>query len=284
MDVRLSRLLLALTFTLLGALLPRALCAAGAFVPFLTVEGDGWLVSNARHDASGWKPPLRSRPSFGLQMSLRNDIPFDRGTAGATIWVRQPSCGERFAAFGENCGWQLGMAVTQYRSLVVGGHGIEVDGLGAATPYGRFVNASDGRSRMVGTTTNVFADFSGVDRGAAPSWFDGIDVTNDAFAVRRAPAGSRKFDDLMSVDRNGALHAAALAQAASGQWAARIPLQHGSATFRFAKPLAATPVCVANSESGATLRVAPSPASCTITSSIADDSSYVDVAVFGHPD
>ncbi len=270
-----------------GLFAPR-LIEAAAQTPFQVVDGDGWLTSNARHDTSGWTPFNGARPSFGLQLSERNDIPFDQGTAGATVWVRQPGC-PRFAGFGERCGWQLGLAVTQFRSVVVGGHGIEIDGLTGDLPYGRVVNASDGRSRLVGLLTNGFADFSGVDKPSAPSWFAGVDVDRDAFSVRRGERSPRDMDELLGVDRQGDIRASgSLAttralQRAPAQWAVRTRLSGGAYTFRFAAPFQNVPVCIATSEGSARLRVAPALESCTITSETSADDSMIDVVVVGNP-
>lgn len=270
-----------------GIVAPKQTWAA-VLSPFQVVDGDGWLTSNARHESGGWTPVSPARPAFALELSNRNDMPFEKGTAGATVWVRQPGCA-RFAGFGEPCGWQLGLAVTQFRSLVVGGHGIEIDGLSGERPYGRVINASDGRSRMVGLLTNTFADFSGVDAPAAPSWFAGIDLDHDAFAVRRSLGSPRGMEELVGIDRQGDLSAAGsvattrVLQRGPGQWAVRARLANGSYTFHFEKPFEATPVCVATGEGTAHLHVKPSPAACTITSERATDDAMVDVVVVGDP-
>lgn len=279
--------IIALAF-ILGLAWPRLSEAAAAPTPFQVVDGDGWLTSNARYDPNGWASLNGARPSFGLQLSARNDIPFDQGTAGAEIWVRQPGC-PRFANFGEKCGWQLGLAVTQFRSVVVGGHGIEIDGLTGERPYGRVVSASSGESRLVGLTTNVFADFSGVDKADAPSWFAGIDLGRDAFSVRRGAKIPLNVDEVFGVDRQGdvrmtgSLATSRVVQRAPAQWATRAQLVHGAYTFRFAAPFQATPVCVATGEGSARLRVAPSSSACTITSENANDASMVDVIAVGNP-
>ena len=277
--------LLIATFAL-GVVAPRAIAAAG-FTPFQVVNGDGWLTSNATHESGGWTPFNAARPSFGLQLSERNDIPFESGTAGASVWVRQPGC-PRFAGFGERCGWQLGLAVTQFRSLVVGGYGIEIDGLALGAPYGRLVNASDGESHLVGLLTNAYTDFSGVDVATDPSWFAGIDLSHDAFTVRRAARLPKVAHELLGIDNQGNARVAGSVatrralQNASGQWAIRAPLVHGSYTFHYA-PYQKPPVCIASSEGGARLRVTPAPASCTITSENSADDATVDVVVVGDP-
>jgi len=282
-----SGLLLAVLAFAFGLFAPR-LIEAAAQAPFLVVDGDGWLTSNARHDSGGWTPFNGARPSFGLQLSARNDIPFDQGTAGATVWVRQPGC-PRFAGFGERCGWQLGLAVTQFRSLVVGGHGIEIDGLTGDRPYGRIVNASDGKSRLVGVLTNGFADFSGVDKAGSPSWFAGVDVDGDTFSVRRSEQSPRSMGELFDVDRHGDARAAGsfaatkALQRAPAQWATRTRLMNGVSTFRFAEPFHNVPVCVATSEGTSRLHVLPATDGCTVTSENAADDTMVDIVAIGNP-
>ncbi|MBV8490605.1 MAG: hypothetical protein JO199_08750 [Candidatus Eremiobacteraeota bacterium] len=257
--------------------------------PFLVVDGDGWLASGADHDTAGWRAIDPARPAFGLQMSERNDLPFDKGTAGATFWVRNANCGYRFTDFGQPCGWQLGMAVTQFRSLVVGGDGIEVDGLGLAPPYGRVINASDGNAHLTGLLSNEFVDFSGVDRPSESSWFSGFDLTHDRFAIRRAAAGSKTFADTLDVDADGNatvagdIAAARATQHRANQWATRAQLVRGSYTFTYAVPFQQPPVCVATPEGSSRLRVTPAAAQCIVTSDDANDASTVDIVVIGDP-
>jgi hypothetical protein len=270
-----------------GAATPPVLATARN--PFPIVNGDGWLTSNADYLDGTWSAPNPARPAFGLQMSARNDLPFDRGTAGATFWVHNGGCPSAFATFSVPCGWQLGLAVTQFRSLVVGGQGIEVDGLGAPPPYARFVDTTDGTTRLAGVLSNAFVDLSGVDAPSAPSWFNGLDLGRDTFTVRRAAAGTRVFSDLFTVDAHGdasaagSLSAARAEQSAPSQWAARVRLARGRAVFRFAIPFANIPVCVATPERGAPVRVQPSTKACVITSLDTTDDAPVDVVVIGNP-
>ena len=272
----------------LGLTAPAALQAAER-TPFLVVDGDGWLTSNADYTTDTWSSLNTQRPSFGLQLSARNDLPFDRGTAGATFWVRNAECAYRFASFGEPCGWQLGLAVTQFRSIVVGGQGVEIDGLGAPAPYARIVNSSSAGSRVAGLLTNTFVDFSGVDDANAPSWFVGLDLGLDAFVVRRASVHASTFGDLLTLDPNGdatvagSFASARALQSAPHEWATRAQLVRGSYTFHYAKPFASPPVCVATPEGTAHLRVAPSTDRCVITSDDSSESTMIDVVVVGNP-
>jgi hypothetical protein len=271
----------------LGILAPAALHAADRN-PFQIVDGDGWLTSNADHQTGSWAAPNAQRPSFGLQLSERNDLPFDRGTAGATFWVRDAAC-RSFGGFGEPCGWKLGLAVTQFRSVVVGGDGIEIDGGGLGAPYARAIDSVQGGSHVAGLLTNAFVDFSGVDSSSAPSWFSGFDLSRDVFAIRRSAQGPSHFTDLLSLDAGGdatlagSLTTARSLQSAPDRWATRAPLVHGGYTFRYATPFAQPPVCVATPEGRARVRVAPSADACTVTSDDPSDGSVVDIVVIGNP-
>lgn len=257
--------------------------------PFLVVNGDGWLTSNVTYGPGGWAPISVARAAFGLQLSERNDLPFDKGTAGATFWVRNAGCGMKFAGFGEPCGWQLGLAITQFRSAVIGGDGIEIDGLSAPVPYGRIVNASNQGSRLVGLLTNTFVDFSGVDKADAPSWFAGFDIARDAFSVSRAASGPHEFSNLLDVDRAGnttvagTLTTTRALQHAPNQWATRVALAHGTHAFDYATPFAQPPVCVATSEGTSRVRVSPTTTACTVTSDDPNDTAIVDIIVVGNP-
>lgn len=274
---------------LVAVLLVCGVLRAAGRNPFLVVDGDGWLASNANHDAGTWTTLNPERPAFGLQLSERNDLPFDRGTAGATFWVRNANCGVAFAAFSERCGWQLGLAVTQYRSIVVGGHGIEIDGLDGTPPYGRVINFSGDGTQLVGLLTNTYVDFSGVDDNTKPSWFSGFDLARDGFVVRRTAPAAQDPQELLSIDRDGNarvagdLAARRATQTAPNQWAARVRLVHGAYTFRYATPFAQTPVCVATSEGTSRVRVAPSPSACRVVSDERDDDATVDIVVIGNP-
>jgi hypothetical protein len=278
---------LALFSFFLGVVTTGALQAAG-HDPFQVVNGDGWWTTNANYNDRGWYAFDSARPAFGLQLGDRNDMPFDRGTASAAFWVHNPGC-RAFKGFADPCGWQLGLAITQYRSIVVGGQAMELDGLSAPAPYARVVNSFDDGTHVVGLSTNVFADFSGVDNTAAPSWFSGFDVSDDSFAVRRAAAGASRFNDLLSIDRAGNTQVAGSfaseqpLQTAPNQWATRAQLVRGSYTFRFAKEFAQAPVCVATPETAIRVHVAPAADRCTVTSENSNDRTIVDIVVVGNP-
>jgi hypothetical protein len=255
--------------------------------PFQQVNGDGWITSNARFDGTNWLSRLPGRPSFGLQLGETNDIPFEHGTAGATFYVRDPGCTGPFESFGSECGWKLAMAVTQFRSLVVGGNGIEIDGLALKPPYGRILSASDGTERRFGITSNIYADWSGADVASAPRWFAGFDLTNDRYEISRGM--TMGLTPLVTVDAGGRLAAMAASvsrveQSAPESFAARSRLSAGRYTFAFKRPYQHVPVCVASSEGTASVRVLPTTSACVVQSSDAADRAMVDVQVTGDPD
>ena len=279
---------LAIFTFILGIVTPSVLQAAERN-PFQVVDGDGWLTSNADFDTGAWTSLNAMRPAFGLQLSERNDLPFDRGTAGATFWVHNAGCTPTFGGFGDPCGWKLGLAVTEFRSIVVGGNGMEIDGLDAPAPYARVVNATDHGMRLAGLVSNAYVDFSGVDAQNSPSWFSGFELDRDAFAVRRAAPGSVTFTNLLTIDRDGnagvsgGIASARALQSAPSQWATRAQLVHGSYTFHYARPFARPPVCVATPEGTAHVRVAPTADTCSVTSENPNDATMVDIVVIGNP-
>jgi len=257
-----------------------------ALSPFQQVAGDGWIASNAHFDGTNWESRLPNRPSFGLQLGEVNDIPFERGTAGATFWARDADCTGAFTAFGTDCGWKLALAVTQFRSLVVGGNGIEIDGLRLKPPYGRIMSASDGTSRRFGITSNIFADWSGSDVADAPRWFAGFNLDRDRFEIARGM--STTLAPLVSVDTYGRLSAATAAvgrveQSAPESFAARGRLAGGRYVFAFRQPYLHVPVCVASSEGTPPVHVRSATRACSVLSASPNDTSVVNVQVTGDP-
>jgi hypothetical protein len=254
--------------------------------PFEQVNGDGWITSNAHFDGKTWTARLATRPSFGLQLGEENDIPFEHGTAGATFWERDAGCSGPFASFGKACGWKLGLAITQFRSLVVGGNGIEIDGLGLDPPYGRLVSVSDGSARRFGLTSNVFADWSGADVAAAPRWFAGFNLSADRFEIDRSL--SMSLAPLVTVAADGSIASSALATARVEQtlpeaFATRARMVDGQYVFVFRHAYAHIPVCVASSEGTAPVHVRSTPSACTIISATPADTSMINVQITGDP-
>lgn len=254
--------------------------------PFQEVHGDGWIASNARFDGTNWQPRLVNRPSFGLQLGEENDIPFERGTAGATFWVRDTGCAGAIAAFGNVCGWKLALAVTQFRSLVVGGNGIEIDGLGLKPPYGRIMSVSDGTARRFGITNNIYADWSGADVASDPRWFAGFNLDRDRYEIARGMTTA--VTPLASVDAQGRFSAASVDVARVEQnqpesFATRAHLAAGRYVFTFKRAYAHIPVCVASSEGTAPVRVSSATGSCTVLSTSDRDASIVNIQITGDP-
>ncbi|MGD0476084.1 MAG: hypothetical protein ABSB70_23110 [Candidatus Velthaea sp.] len=225
-------------------------------------------------------------------------MPNEGKTGAVGFWTRRADCPRAFERITASCGWNLGLTVTQWKSVVVGGNTIEIDGNNAA-PFGRVVNTTDGQHRFIGLESNVFGDFSGFDVTGRASWIAGIDITSDEFEVRRLRAnpGSARvrasdFSDLLDVDRDGNMsvagtaRAARLAQTRPDQFATRATLSGGRAVFTFPHRYTATPVCVANSEGSGhvPLRVEPSRSACVVTSANGNDRSVVDIMVIGDPD
>ena len=254
--------------------------------PFQQVRGDGWITSNARFDGANWQSRLTARPSFGLQLGEENDIPFEHGTAGATFWVRDAGCAGAFSGYGNVCGWKLAMAITQFRSVVVGGNGIEIDGLSLKPPYGRIVSVSDGNVRRFGITENVYADWSGADVASAPRWFAGFNLDRDRYEVSRGMTTS--LAPLVTVDAGGRVSASAadvgrIEQSAPEAFAARGHLSGGRYEFSFKRPYVHVPVCVASSEGDAPVHVRSTATGCSVLSTDRADTSIVNVQVTGDP-
>lgn len=258
-------------------------------------DGDVWLTANAHATKGQWRADDPAHASFALWLNGRGFMPYEGRTAAAGIWVRRPGCLALFDNIGRNCGWDLGLAVTQWKSIVVGGATIEIDGNGAP-PFGRVTNASDGAERYIGVASNAFGDFSGVDDRTAPSWIAAIDVTTDGYRIRRADAthaGARvPFRTLVDVNRYGDVRAAGeiggthVVQTSSGQWATRARLRGGKYRFAFPRKFRHAPVCVATSEgeNGFVLHVATEISGCRVTSSGRKDESVIDVIAVGNPD
>ncbi len=178
------------------------------------------------------------------------------------------------------------MAVTQFRSVVVGGNGIEIDGLSLKPPYGRIVSVSDGTVRRFGISENIYADWSGADVASAPRWFAGFNLDRDRYEVSRAMTTA--VAPLMTVDAEGRVSAAAasvarLEQPAPETFAARGRLAAGRFVFAFKRAYAHMPVCVASSEGDAPVHVRSSASGCAVMSTDRNDSSLVNVQVTGDP-
>lgn len=178
------------------------------------------------------------------------------------------------------------MYATQFRSLVVGGNGIEIDGLGLKPPYGRIMSVSDCTSRRFGLTNNIYADWSGADVPADPRWFAGFNLDRDRYEIARGTTAA--LTPLASVDAQGRLAAASVdvarvEQPEPASFATRAHLAGGRYLFAFKRTYAQVPVCVASSEGTAPVRVRSATGSCTVLSADGRDASIVNVEVTGNP-
>lgn len=254
-----------------------------------SVAGDTWLTTNAKYNGS-WAYEDPARPSFALWMNDRGGIPYERGLGGAGFWVHRSGCVGPFGAFAQQCGWNLALVATQEKSVIVGGNTIEIDGNGSL-PYGRILNASDGRAHYVGIASNVFGDFSGTDKPDQSSWLSAINVSEDTFEIRRRDRQAKsRFETLFAIEPTGdvnvagAVASARFEQRSANQWATRTRLRDGRSTFVFPRPFQEIPVCVASSEDGGSgeLQARPSRASCVVVGRIRS-SSIVDIVVIGNP-
>jgi hypothetical protein len=271
---------------------------AGADRPVLNrIAGDTWLTTNAQFDGSHWNSSDPSRASFALWMNDNGYMPNEGKTGAAGFWTHRADCPHTFERITDSCGWNLGLTVTQWKSVIVGGNTIEIDGNNAA-PFGRVANTTDGESRFMGLMSNVFGDFSGFDVANRASWIAGVNLTGDTFQIKRlrpTPSSQRvrsaDFSNLLEVDHDGntavagSISASRADQVRSSQWATRAALRNGRFEFAFPRAYTAVPVCVATTEgsAGYSLRVAPAKSGCVITSANAKDDSMVDVIVVGNP-
>jgi|GEM_PF-4183501 hypothetical protein len=168
-------------------------------------SGDFWMTSNAYYDGANWQRQNASKVAFGLDLRGNNNLP-NESEQGATLWVAQSAANPIGSTFGAVGGWELGWALTASRNLVVGGMGLELDGNGL-TPYGRIVHNNSLSTVNTGIAKNVYADFSGRDASAQPSWFAGF--VDDAFKVRRlagsAAISNGNFSSLLSLDSSGTM-------------------------------------------------------------------------------
>jgi hypothetical protein len=266
-----------------------------AGVSSVLVDGDPWIPANALRSGENWVAPDPSHASFALWLNGRGYIPFEGNVAAAGFWVHRAGCPNLISGFSSLCGWDLGLGVTQWKSVVVGGSVVELDGNGLR-PFGRVVSSSDGATHYIGIASNTFDDFRGSDVPQQPSWFVGMNVDGDTFQIkRRGPTprgGTNSFHQLLEMNGNGNLNvggavaAGALTQSQPNRWAARAHLRRGRFRFVFPVPFHAIPVCVATGEgdSDAVLHVAPTSSACTVRSSSLADESVVDIVVVGNPD
>ena len=173
---------------------------------FITdIAGETWISSNAKWDGTnfqkivsaqnavfaqimggnkGW--PIGGDPIIGTRAgegSLSDGFAMWRNVGGGPTQIENNFAGVN--------GLSL-MFGSLYGNFAIEGQGFELDG-NVTIPYGRIIHNPALSSVNTGIATNVYADFSGRDITADPSWFAGR--RNDSFTIRRL-AGSATINDV----------------------------------------------------------------------------------------
>ena len=168
-------------------------------------EGDVWLTVNAKWDGTHWQRIHTGSYAYAIVFQAFSNIPGEAVFNSALMLLRATPAANPLGPFWSVGGWENMAIFDQFRHIVVGGFGIEVDGSGTF-PYARFAHAGASGVVRSGTLTNMFIDFIGVDDNTQPSWF--IGRRDDAVVIERAPAGATTtagFASLMLVDQFGNL-------------------------------------------------------------------------------
>lgn len=174
------------------------------------ISGDVWILFNADYNTGGsyFERIDEEKYSFALTFYY-NAVPGE-SDQGIVFWRAVPSLvsgspNPDFTAesptkkikttFGATGGWELMFDLTQFRDIVLGSYGIEVDGAGTV-PYVRYMHGVTYSSKIYsGIVYNALVDFSGTDRTNRPSWFVGGRVDSatglvNEFVVMWAPANT----------------------------------------------------------------------------------------------
>jgi hypothetical protein len=197
---------------------------SGAYWPFNKVaireaaNGDFWLCTNLRWDSNlidpdgnpgWWRRIDPTTVSWAMNIRSYSNIPFEANTKGFCFWKATPMpVGDPYyeviGPWATVGGLELAWLETEYRDLVIGGFGIEIDGAGT-TPYGRVLHHTWDGTQQTGVVTNLFTDFSGRDNDSAPSWWAGR--IDDQYLIRRLPGSAAisnaNFTDLLTVTASG---------------------------------------------------------------------------------
>ena len=162
-----------------------------------------WLLVNVTYDKDSdtFNRIDLTKTSYGLQMTTDN-LPYEANTTGIIFWRVIAGANPVSDNYGSLGGWENIFLMTEYRDLVVGGFGIEIDGAGIL-PYGRVTLSPHLSKDHFGIMNNVFNDYSGVDDNAKASWRAAINSTDDKFAIARAPASTTNFSEFLSIDAAG---------------------------------------------------------------------------------
>ena len=164
--------------------------AIGEKTFFTEWNGDSWWSANAKLENGGWNRIDTGKTAFAWSMLGNNNYPYET-EQGVGLWVAQSAANPINPVYGAVGGWELGLTLMSNKNLVVGGFGIELDGNGIQ-PYMRVVHNNSLGTINSGIVTNLFADYSGRENNAQPSWYFGR--VNDSFQVRRL-AGNASIAD-----------------------------------------------------------------------------------------
>ena len=167
--------------------------------------GDVWMTVNAKWDGTHWQRIDVTKYAYAFVFQAFSNIPGEAVYNTAIMLLRATPAANPLGPFWSVGGWENMAIFDQFRHIVVGGYGMEVDGSGTF-PYARFTHAPSAGVVRSGTLTNMFVDFVGVDDNTQPSWF--IGRRDDAMVVERAPAGATTpagFVGLLLLDAFGDL-------------------------------------------------------------------------------
>jgi hypothetical protein len=176
----------------------------------VTAAGDVWFTLNAYFDGANWQRDDTSKYAYAMVFQTYSSIVGEEAFGGNTglLFLRcVPGSNPISATWWSSGGWENSLIIDQFRHLVVGGQGIEVDGAGSP-PFGRLTHTavSGSGNLRTGILSNMYVDFSDVDSNTAPSWFAGR--KNDTFVVERAAAGGATeaaLTELLRVSTTGQL-------------------------------------------------------------------------------
>lgn len=172
--------------------------------------GDFWVTSNAFWDGSNWQRQDTTRTSFAINFQTYTDIPGETNLKGLLLLRAVSGTNPISSTFGSFGGWEFLYVMTEFRDIVIGGYGIEIDGAGT-TPYGRVQHATVSAIKKTGMVTNAYLDESNRDDTTKNSWSWGVEddgtSTGDVFRIKRAPSGaSLVWTELLKLTSAGLLN------------------------------------------------------------------------------
>lgn len=171
--------------------------------------GDFWITDNAWWDGTNWQRQNTSRTSFALNWQVYTDIPGEVGLKGLMFLRAVSGSNPISSTFGSFGGWEFLFVMTEFRDIVIGGFGIEIDGAGTV-PYGRVQHSTVSGIKKTGFVTNVYLDESNRDGTTYNSWSVTVEddgtSTGDFFRIKRAPSGgSIVWSELLKLSSAGVL-------------------------------------------------------------------------------